>query len=118
MSYATLDTPATSADLDDFHGLEVSQYERNEATKRAKSSYDADDLSNDAYEHFEAINAALEDGDEMEAGRLLQAARQATIARQASRLAYGIDQPNVLTGAHCFSDSFQALEKLTIRVAA
>jgi hypothetical protein len=59
---------ATNRELDQFYGLEVSQYERNEATKRAKSSYDADDLSSDAYEHFEAINAALENGDEMEAG--------------------------------------------------
>ena len=109
---------ATNRELDQFYGLEVSQYERNDATRRAKASYNAEDLSSDAYEHFEAINAALADGDEMEAGFLLQAARQARITRHASRMAYGIDQPNVLTVAHCFGDSLQALKKLTIRGAA
>jgi hypothetical protein len=109
---------ATDKELDQFYGVEVTPYERNQAISNAKRGYDADDLSNDAYECFEAINAALQDGNELEAGRLLQAARQATIARQASRLAYGIDQPNTLTVAHCFGESLQALQALTIRGVA
>ena len=109
---------ATDKELDQFYGVEVSDYERNQAISNAKRGYDADDLSNDAYDCFEAINAALEDGDEMEAGRLLQVARQATIARQASRLAYGINQPSALTVAYCFGPSLKALGALTIRGAA
>jgi hypothetical protein len=115
MNYATLDNPATNAELDQFYGVEVSEYERNQAIANAKRGYDADDLSNDAYDCFEAINAALEDGDEMEAGRLLQVARQAKIARVASRLAYGLDRSDVLTVAHCFGPSLKALDALTIR---
>jgi len=105
----------TDKELDQFYGVEVSEYERNQAIANAKRGYDADDLSNDAYDWFEAINAALEDGDEMEAGRLLQVARQATIARQASRLAYGIDQPSALSVAYCFGPALKMLDALIIR---
>jgi hypothetical protein len=107
--------PVTDAELDQFYGVAPSEYERDQAISDAKRGYDASDLSNDAYDCFEAINAALEDGDEMEAGRLLQAARQATIARQASRLAYGIDKPHALTLEHVFGPSLKALGALTIR---
>jgi hypothetical protein len=116
------DQPVTDKELDQFYGVEVSRYKRNQAIKAAKASYDADDLSNDAYDCFQAINEALEDGDVFKAGCILNAARQATIARQASRLAYGVDQPYAITARQCFDNMLgnpqQALRTLTVRGAA
>ena len=89
--------PVTNQELDQFYGTEVSQYERNQAIANAKRGYDADDLSETVFANSVAILAALEDGDEMEVGRIFQAVRKATIARIASRDAYGYNQPNVIT---------------------
>ena len=97
--------PATDKELAQFWGVEVTQYDRNRAIANSKSSYDAEQLSNDAYDCFEAINAALQDGDEMEAGFLLQAARQATIARVASRVAYGVNNSTAITVEDAFPET-------------
>lgn len=94
----------TDKELNQFYGVEVSQYALNEAIKDAKRCYDADDLSIDAHENFKAINAALADDDLIEAGCLLQAARQKSIARQATYLAYGLNSSSMLTVDQCFGE--------------
>lgn len=99
----------TDKELNQFYGVEVAQCERNKAIANSKSSYDADQLWNDSYECFEAINAALGDGDEMKAGFLLQAARQATIARIASRAAYGFNNPTAITVDDAFPETKQKI---------
>jgi hypothetical protein len=95
----------TDKELNQFYGVEVTQYERNQAIKNAKLSYDADQLWNDSYECFETINAVLQNGDALEAGMILQAVRQATIARMASRAAYGFNNSTAISVEDAFPET-------------
>jgi hypothetical protein len=78
------DLPPTDAELSRIFGEAPSVEEWELAIERHTKAYDRDDLQSDAYEHADALIAALDAGDLLEAGRLLNSARTKTAARRAS----------------------------------
>lgn len=80
----TNDLPVTDSELDQFYGEDISVEEWELAIERHTKAYDRDDLQSDAYEYADALIAALDSGNLLEAGRILNSARTKTAARRAS----------------------------------
>lgn len=80
----TNDLPVTDAELSRIFGEAPSVEEWELAIERHTKAYDRDDLQSDAYEHADALIAALDSGNLFEAGRILNSARTKTAARRSS----------------------------------
>jgi len=85
----------TNAELDAFYGVPATQFEITQAINKHVFAFDSDDMQQIVIESFDDINRALLDGDEMEAGRIIQVRRRALIAQRASMSVYG--KPDVIT---------------------
>ena len=84
MTTTLIDRPVTDAELEISVGTAPSVAEWEYTIERQTKAYDRDDLQCDAYEHADALIAALDAGDLLEAGRILHLARTKTAARRAS----------------------------------
>lgn len=78
------DLPPTDAELSRIFGEAPSVAEWENALERHTKAYDRDDVQSDAFENADALIAALDAGDLLEAGRILYLARTKTAARRAS----------------------------------
>lgn len=79
----------TNAELETFYGVEATQYEITQAINKHVFAFDADDLQTIVGEIFDALNAALKDGDLLEVGHIIQRERRSLIASRASIAVYG-----------------------------
>ena len=78
------DLPATDSELSSIFSEAPSVAELELTIERHTKAYDRDDVQSDAYENADALIAALDAGDLLEAGRILNSARTKTAARRAS----------------------------------
>jgi len=89
-----MNKPVTDAELDQFYGREVQQWEINEAIGRHARAFDEDDLYMIVNENFTKILDLLRNSLAGQAGLVIDDARRVTIARRASMELYG--KPDVI----------------------
>jgi hypothetical protein len=84
MSQATLDHPVTDKELDQFYGVELSEFDWAEARQRQVAAYDEDDLIETSWQFKAEILSALEANDLRKVGEIYAVQRATTIAKRVS----------------------------------